>query len=267
MAILTISREYGSGGREIGRLVARRLGYEYVDKERLFLDLDQAGQAWGRVARELDEVCPTFWERHDWQYRGYVARVEALILEYAAADRVVIIGRGGSFLLQGVPFCLRVRLLAPLEARLERIMARERLSRDAAQRLITQVDGDRACYIQANYGKDWAEEDIYDLTLNTGSLTYEQVADMLAAALMDKDSLATPAARAALAGLAVAKRLKARVATDPRVLVPTLEVGFQEDMIIVSGIIHTPRELRLVQEMIKEVCGDRQVRLDLHHRV
>ncbi|MEW6660055.1 MAG: cytidylate kinase-like family protein [Thermodesulfobacteriota bacterium] len=267
MAILTISREYGSGGREIGRLVAQSLGYAYVDKERLFEDLERQGQRWGRVAREVDEVCPTFWERHDWEYRGYVAQVEALILEYAAADRVVIIGRGGSFLLQGVPFCLRVRLVAPLEVRLERIMIRESLSREAAQRLLTKVDGDRACYVKANYGGDWAEEDIYDLTLNTGNLTYERMAEMLAEALTDKDRRATPEARAALSGMALAHRLKARVATDPRVLVPTLEVGFQEGIITVAGIIHTPQELHLVQEMVQEVCGDRQVRLELHHRV
>ncbi|MBM4295641.1 MAG: cytidylate kinase-like family protein [Deltaproteobacteria bacterium] len=95
MAILTISREYGSGGREIGQMVAQRLGYQYVDKERFFHDLEKAGPRWGRVARDLDEVCPTLWERHDWEYRGYVAQVEALLMEYAAADRVVIIGRGG----------------------------------------------------------------------------------------------------------------------------------------------------------------------------
>jgi cytidylate kinase len=267
MAILTISREYGSGGREIGQTVAQRLGYECVDKERLFQDLEKAGPRWGRVARDLDEVCPTLWERHDWEYRGYVAQVEALILEYAAADRVVIIGRGGSFLLRQVPFCLRVRLVAPLEARVKRIMARQRLDREAARRLISQVDGERACFIKANYGKDWDKEEMYDLTLNTASLGYERVIDTLAAALADRDQLATPEGRADLAGRALAYRLKARVATDPRVLVPTLEVGFQEGAITVSGIIHTPKEQHLIQEIVKEVCGDHPVRLDLHHRV
>ena len=124
MATLTISREYGSGGFEIGRRVAERLGYEFVDKERLFQDMERAGSRWARVAKEVDEVCPTLWERHDWQYRGYVAQMENLILQYALNDNVVIIGRGGSFLLQGVPFCLRVRLVASLEARLEAILAR-----------------------------------------------------------------------------------------------------------------------------------------------
>jgi cytidylate kinase len=267
MAILTISREYGSGGREIGRRVAAQLGYQYVDKERLFQDLEQGGKRWGQVARELDEVCPTVWERFDWQYRGYVARVEALILEYAAADRVVLIGRGGSFLLRDVPFCLRVRLVAPLEARLERIMVLESLSREAAERLIARVDDDRACYIRANYGSDWDREQAYDLTLNTGSLTYDQVVDVLVEGLTDKDRLATPEARARLQDLALAYRLKARLATDPRVMVPTLEVSLQQDALVVSGIIHTPKELRLLQEIAQEVCGEKTVRFDLHHRV
>jgi cytidylate kinase len=93
--------------------------------------------------------------------------MEDLVLEYAVADNVVIIGRGGSFLLQGVPFCLRVRLVAPLEARLEAIMVRESLNLEAARRLIAQVDGERSCYIKANYGRDWDVEQVYDLTLNT----------------------------------------------------------------------------------------------------
>jgi cytidylate kinase len=267
MAILTISREYGSGGREIGRRVAERLGYQYVDKERLFQDLEKVGARWGKVARELDEVCPTVWERYDWQYRGYVAQVESLILDYAAGDRMVIIGRGGAFLLQGTPFCLRVRLVAPLEDRLERIMVRESLSRTAAERLIAQVDGDRACFIKSNYGVDWDEDRLYDMTLNTGSLTYDRVVEILAEALPEKDRLATSGARATLTGMALAYRLKAGVATDPRVLVPTLEVSFQEGTIVVSGIIHNPKELHIIEAIARVVCGDRPVRLDLHHRV
>jgi cytidylate kinase len=266
MAILTISREYGSGGREIGRRVADRLSYQFVDKDRLFQDLEQAGPRWVRVAKEVDEVCPTLWERHDWQYRGYVSQMEDLILEYAVGDNVVIIGRGGSSLLQGVPFCLRVRLIAPLEARLQAIMAREGLTREAATRLIAQIDSERACYIKANYGSDWDAEDVYDLTLNTASLTHDRVVDILVENLTAKDRLATPEAKTRLALVALGYHLKARIATDRRVLVPTLQVFPEEDTLVVSGIIHTPKELHLVQEIAREVCGDRPVRFDLHRR-
>lgn len=267
MAILTISREYGSGGREIGRMVAEKMGYRYVDKELLFQDLEQTGARWAQAARELDEVCPTIWERYDWQYRGFVAQVEALIMSYAAEDRVVIIGRGGAILLREVPFCLKVRLVAPLEVRLERIMVRESLDRAAAERLIRQVDHERACFIKANYGVDWDSEELADMTLNTASLTYEQVAELLMEGLADKDRWATPEAKARLRDQALAYRLKARVATDPRVLVPTLEVKLEDGILVVSGIIHSPKELSIVEAIAREVCGDRPVRLDLHHRV
>ncbi len=267
MAILAISREYGSGGREIGRRVAEKLGYQYVDKERLFLEMNEVGGRWGHLARELDEVCPTFWERHDWQYRGYVARMEALILVYAAADNTVIIGRGGTVLLKAVPHCLKVRLVAPLEVRLERVMVRESLSLEGAERLIARVDAERACFLKANYGIDWDLEQLYNLTLNTGNLTYDQVIDILLPGLADKDKLATPEAKARLRDMALAYRLKARVATDPRLLVPTLEVNLEDGTLVVSGIIHTPKEESLLREIAREVCADRLVRFDLHRRV
>ena len=266
MAILAISREYGSGGREIGRRVAQRLNYEYVDKERLFLDLDRVGKRWGQAARELDEVCPTFWERHDWQYHGYLTQLESLILDYAAADRVVIIGRGAFLLLQEVPFCLKVRLVAPLEVRLERIMVQESLDRERAEELMARVDRDRACYLQANYGKAWDEDDSYDCVFNTGSLTYDLVVELLVEELAAKESQATPAALAHLADLALAHRLKARLATHPKVLAPTLNVFLEDEDLIVAGVIHTPQEQHLVEEIAHEVCGSRPVRFDLHHR-
>jgi len=58
MAILTISREYGSGGREIGKRVAARLGYRYADKELLFQDLEKGGPRWARVAGNWTRFAP-----------------------------------------------------------------------------------------------------------------------------------------------------------------------------------------------------------------
>ena len=266
MAILTISREHGSGGEEVGRRVAEELGYNYIDKERLLRDLDEAGSRWGRAARELDEVHPSFWERHDWQYQGFVAQVEALILAYAAADNAVIMGRGGSFLLKTVPHCLRVRLVAPLKMRVERIMIKQGLDQEAAERLIDREDAERAGYIKANYGKDWGRQKIYDLILNTGNLTYDQVVDVLLSGLADKDQLATLDAKTHLQHLALAYRLKARIATDLRLLVPTLKVELDNGTLVVSGIIRTPKEEKLLKEIARENCGDIPVRFNLHRR-
>lgn len=266
MAILTISREHGTGGEFIGRLIADRLNYIYVDKETLYQEIAASGPRWERSARELDEVCPTFWERHDWEYRGYVALMESKILDYAAADRAVIVGRAGAILLRQVPFCLRVRLQAPLEIRLKRLMERETLSQKAARRLIKQLDRDRAGYYKVNYGVKWRQAEGYDMIMNTASLSFDQVADNLMGALAEKDLLATPAAKKDLAHLALAYRLKARLATDPRLFIPTLRVKLADGLIKVSGIVHIPQEGELAQKIAQEVCGAHPFRLDLHHR-
>ena len=63
MAILTVSREFGSGGREIGQAVAKILNYTYIDKERLLGDMRASGKEWEEWGKNLDEHCPTVWEK------------------------------------------------------------------------------------------------------------------------------------------------------------------------------------------------------------
>src|SRR5262245_40199302 len=101
MAILTISRQFGSGGGEIAKGVAALTGYDLVDKEKILEDLRKVGSEWEHWAEELNEHCPTIWEKYDWSFRGFAALVQSRVLEYAAKDRVVLLGRGANFLLKG----------------------------------------------------------------------------------------------------------------------------------------------------------------------
>ncbi|HAK88019.1 MAG TPA: hypothetical protein DCP24_02900, partial [Nitrospiraceae bacterium] len=140
MAILTISREFGSGGREVGLMTAKSLNYEYIDKEQLLADIRAVGKDWERYGKNLDEHCPTTWEKYDWSFRGFIALFQSLILNYALNDKTVIMGRGGNFLLKGIPYALRIRVTGPIEQRIERIIRRESLDRDTARRLIEKAD-------------------------------------------------------------------------------------------------------------------------------
>jgi hypothetical protein len=90
MAILTISREYGSGGEEIGMSVAKHMGYEYVDKDRIVKDMRSTGGRWEKVYKDFDEVRPHLWERYDWEYQGFTALIEAKIFGEAIVLRGVV---------------------------------------------------------------------------------------------------------------------------------------------------------------------------------
>ncbi len=66
----------------------------------------------------MDEVCPSLWERFDRSFAGLVALVEKAILEAALDNNVVIVGRGANFILRGVPHAFHMRVVGPLEVRL-----------------------------------------------------------------------------------------------------------------------------------------------------
>ena len=234
MAILTISREYRSGGEEIGRAVAEEMHYDYVDKERLIHDIRSAGEKWENLIQEVDETTPTLWERFDWQYRGYVALVEAHILEYALRNRVVLLGRASHLILRDVPHALKVRIIAPLEKRIERAVHQDGLDPRTAQYMVEKMDRTRAGYIKANYGEGWSNTRFYDLVFNTGLQSYEQVVKLLVKALQELDLRATPEAEQKLRDQAVAAKVKARLVIDPKVFVPTLEV-FHDGRPLFSG--------------------------------
>lgn len=268
MAILTISRQYGSGGRQVGLLVAERLGCEMVDKDVLHRDLLARGEVWARLDMELDEVKPDLWERHDWRYNAYLTLLESAIWDHAADAKAVIVGRGSNHILAEAPLLLRARVVAPLPLRVERVMAREGMTdRARAEALVKEVDRERAGYVKANYGRAWDDVQAYDVSYDTGEQSPEEVARSLATLLEDKDRQAVPADHARLAGLALAARLKARIASEPGLLLPTLTVRHAPEAIEVAAVIHNPAERDTLARLAREVCGEAPVRLSLRPRI
>ncbi len=192
MAILTISREYGSGGREIGRAVAARLGYAYEDRVTLLAGLRASDPKWERFGAEYDEHKPSVWERFDWSYRGYAALLQRHLLAAAAADRVVIVGCGGAFLLAGVPTTLHVRIVAPLAARIERIMRREHADHDSVRALTERIDRERVGFIRAIFKRPWDDPNDYDLTCDTGLLEPAAIVDDIVARIAGAHAAGLP---------------------------------------------------------------------------
>jgi hypothetical protein len=266
MAILTISREYGSGGREIGRLVAGQLGYAYEDRVTLLAALRAADPSWERFGDEYDEHTPTLWERFDWSYRGYAALLQRHLLEAAASDRVVIVGRGGVFLLAGVPTALHVRVVAPLAARIERIVRREHADHDSVRSLIERVDRERAGFIRAIYHRSWDDPTGFDMICDTSLLDPAAIVADIVARLAVRDRANREAAARAIGRRLAAARVRAALFTDRQLQLPTLTVGEEGDGILVHAIVHRPEDKLRIQEAACAHAGEHPVRFDLHYR-
>jgi cytidylate kinase len=266
MAVLSISREYQNGSPEIGRAVADQLGYDFVDKHCIYTSLKAVGEKWGKLAEELDEERPNFWEKYDREYQGFIALIESTIYEYAAKDQAVILGRGSAFLLHDIPQVLKVRLYAPWEIRIDRVMQKDDVDRKTAEELIEKTDKSRAGYIQRIYGKNLQEMENYDLFFNTGIQTYEQVTQNLVEILKGWDQRATPESRQRLKDLALIAKIKARILTHPELVIPTLEVFLEAHSIVLKGGVHSPKEYHLIEKIAREESGDYTLRNELHYR-
>ena len=161
---------------------------------------------------------------------------------------------------------MKVRLYAPLEVRIERVMLKDKVDRKTAEGILEKIDKSRAGYVQVIYGKDLKDIENYDLFFNTGIQTYEQVAQNLVEILKGWGQRATPEVRERLKVRALAAKIKARILTHPEVVIHTLDVSHEGKFIVLKGVVHSPKEYHLVEEMVHKIADPNPIRNELHYR-
>lgn len=197
ISVVTIAREYGSGGAELGRLIAVKLGWELLDRQLV----DRVALIAGvdpKIAASLDERALRWWR---WAVAGmsYNAPYSApeqsttidedslhditmrLIQQAADFGKCVIIGRGAQCFLRGRTDVLNVLAYAPIDQRIRRLRARQPDCVDLEARM-KEVDSQRASYVRQYYRSDWLDKSLYDLCINTG-LGLEVAADLITTAI------------------------------------------------------------------------------------
>jgi len=270
MAILTISRRYGSGGRDIGHAVADLLHYEYVDRKRILEDIGKAGQAWGDFAEQYDEKQPSVYERYKWSFRGFVALNQAQILDYALQDNIVIMGRGGNFLLRGIPFAFRIHIKASMDDRIDWLVKREGIDSENARWLIEKVDKEMAGAVYLIYGSAWDDPRQYDRVFDTSTQKAEEIVFAIKDELLKRAS-STEKARQVLQLRALAAKVRARIAAEPTFPISALDVRPKEEGliqygIIVRGVVYNKSAMGPIQEAARKICGEVPVEFELQYR-
>lgn len=239
MAIVTINHETGAGGPEIGMALARRVGYRYVDREMISQAARQYGVVEDKLAR-LDETRPSLFERFDVETRHYVAVMQAGLLDAAEEDNVVINSRGGMILLRGIAHALRVRVIAPFEARVRRVMrkmeeAGETVNLRSATELVRRADSEKAGRLRYLYDVDWADPGLYDLVINTEHLPVDAAVELLAGLLRRPELATTEQSRQAVRDRALAARVRAALAAHPETRRYRISVEADRGVVLLEG--------------------------------
>ena len=187
--IITISREFGSGGRTIGKEAAEKLGIPCYDQELIEKIAEDSGLNKDFI-REKGEYAPRgslfassfFYDR---SYTGFNVQdllwqsQRKVILDLAEKGGCVIVGRCADYILQGKHDLLKVFVYASMEKREERILKVYGDSEEAPRKRLEDKDKRRRAYYRLYTDMEWGQVQNYDIALNSGELGIEKCVDIL----------------------------------------------------------------------------------------
>ncbi len=259
MAVITVSRQVGSLGTEIARETARCLDYEYVDREKL----EQLLKGFGFPEPEMekfDEKKPPFWDSLSLERRKFLHATQAVLYDLASKGRVVIVGRGGQVLLKEVPGTLHLRIIAPFEKRVKRMVETGGFDDKQAARFLRQSDQDSFGYIQTFFHANWDDPSVYDLIINTADLSVETAAKIITDAALSSDVTGKEnLARGKLAELAVVQRVEARLMDILGTDVRNVEVEVKKGTVLLKGMVMSARSRENCEKAVTALEGVQRV--------
>jgi cytidylate kinase len=190
---ITISREAGSGGSSLARLLARKLNAESaadivwrVYEGNVTARMLQANQLSPSVARFLPEdrvpelaatigelvgLHPNLWE--------LMQKTNEAMRTYAAQGHVILVGRGANFATADLPNGTHVRLVAPVDHRARYLAERYNISESEARALNVKCEAARRRYVKATFGTEVSDSSAYDLTINTARVPLRLACDLI----------------------------------------------------------------------------------------
>jgi len=208
MAIITISRQIGSLGDEIAKAAAEKLEYEHIKKSQIGEVLSKHGFSASDVEK-YDEKKPSLLQNLSMQKNIFEHLIRVAVYELAAKKNVVIVGRGAQVILKDIPGTLHVRVIAPYAARISKLMEKLRYDEKNAQRIIRQSDRDSSGYISTYFGANWDDSDLYDLVINTRTMTLNTGVEMITRAVGTDEFKKSPEVFEKLRDLALTQKVKA----------------------------------------------------------
>lgn len=180
--IVTIGRQFGSGGRTIGKKLAEQLGIPYYDKELINLASKESGIC-GEFFEKADEKTSSsllkalamgftmnnaIFQSNDYLSNESLFQIQSEVIRKVAAEQsCVLVGRCADYILREDKNCMSVFISARMEDRIQRAVGYARIEEKEAEEYIRKVDKSRASYYNYYTDKIWGAAESYDLCINS----------------------------------------------------------------------------------------------------
>jgi len=189
---VTIGRQFGSGGREIGKKVAEALGIPYYDKELLAVAAEKSGLSHQFLESYDEKPTNSFFYSLVMGQQNLLSGSQGVTVEQLAAKAqreavqhvadqgsCVIVGRCADYLLRDRPGLVRVFICADWDKRIERVVRRDGVSPKEAEEKMRRMDKARASYYSFHTDRSWSSADTYDLCVNSSRRGIDATVDLI----------------------------------------------------------------------------------------
>ena len=265
MAIITVSREMGTGAYQIASEIAQRLKYTLIDGPRIKSLAAKYGLT-PEMLQLVDEKPPSYVTAEDRKRAAALNVIELIILDLARKGNVVIYGRGGQDLLKDCKNILRLRFIADFEERVERFAEREWIDPDMARSLIRRSDHQRGGFIHFYFDRNWHDPNYYDLVFNTSRLSESTIVDCIIAAVKEPSLKESDKS----AGTIIDRIILAKKIETALLNAPSLEdyrpftLSVVNGAVSISGYIVSEAQKKSAIDIVRSVKGVTSVTEDIH---
>ena len=189
--VITLSREYGSGGRYIGRLIADRLGIKLYDKEFIIKVAEETGLSQDYI-EENEQKRGVLASLNNGYYSEFnnadelFAKEAEIIKDIASKESCVIVGRCADRILENNSNILKVFIYSDIDNKIKRATTYYGLNKEKAKKEIERIDKQRANHHKYYTGKEWKDLSNYDICINSDALGVEKTADIICEMIQER---------------------------------------------------------------------------------
>jgi len=259
MPVIAMTQEMATLGKDVALGVAQKLGLQLVRHEvgDMVAGRMQVKKSLIRRIREGKASKIEKWAADEKTISIFTAEE---VLDLAVKGNVLIRGWGATLILRSVPHIPCIRVCAPAELRVKRLMERlETDDEDLARHEIEVDDQARATRMGEHFNVTWGDPTLYDLTLNTERISIASCVDEVVKLAQGADFRETPESKQYLADLALQARARGALRADSRTSGIDITVDVKKGAITLRGIVVDDKEKALVREVVEKVAGSGRV--------
>jgi len=239
MPIVTISRGTLSGGEALAHYLSEKSGYPTVSREVIKDAASLYGISESDISRQLLRKPKVIERLLGEKRRLYLIALQSALVERDLKGSFIYHGHAGHLLLQEVPNVLKVRLVAPLEYRVKKVIEKNKLTQEDAIKYIEKVDEQRREWTKFLYNVDWTDPSLYDIVINLENFTLDTAGSMIMYALNQPEFKDTPEKHKIIENFALSCQIKAKLALNERTKGIDLEVETDEGKARIQGKLIT----------------------------